>query len=83
MQKYKRMCWHAAIYTVLLSLGAYNSRPWSGADPAPYSGCINENVERVREKKRWIKEVKWRERGRRRDQSPSILFCIRHWPWCF
>jgi len=25
---------------------------------------------RVREKKRWRKEEKWRERGRRRDQLP-------------
>jgi len=33
---------------------------------------------RVREKKRWRKEEKWREEGRRRDQPPSILFCIRH-----
>jgi len=34
-------------------------------------------MERVREKKRWKKEEKWRERGRRIDQPPSILFCIR------
>jgi hypothetical protein len=29
---------------------------------------------RVREKKRWRKEEKWRER----PAPPSILFCIRH-----
>ena len=28
------------------------------------------NMGRVREKKRWRKEEKWRERGRRRDQPP-------------
>jgi len=34
---------------------------------APYSWCINGNMGRVREKKRWRKEKKI-ERGRRKDQ---------------
>jgi hypothetical protein len=35
---------------------------------------------RVREKKRWGKEEKWREREKEEETSPpSILFCIRHW----
>jgi len=46
----------------------------------PYSWRINRNMERVKEKKRWRKEEKRKERGRRRDQPPSIMFCIRHWP---
>jgi hypothetical protein len=41
-----------------------------GGSSTPYSWCINRNMGRVREKKRWRKEEKWRERGRRRDQPP-------------
>jgi hypothetical protein len=35
-------------------------------------------MERVREKKRWRKEEKWREKRKKRDQPPSIVFCICH-----
>jgi hypothetical protein len=34
---------------------------------------------RVREKKRWRKEEKWREkRKKKRSAPPLIVFCIRH-----
>jgi len=45
----------------------------------PYCWCINGNMGRVREKKRWKKEEKmerwWK---KKRSAPPSILFCIRH-----
>jgi hypothetical protein len=38
--------------------------------PAPYSWCIDGNMDRVREKKRWMKEEKWREREKEEETSP-------------
>ena len=51
----------------------------TGGLQPPYSWCINENIERMREKKRWRKEEKWRKKEEEEKTSPlSILFCIRH-----
>jgi hypothetical protein len=36
----------------------------------PYSWCINGNMGWVREKKRWRKEEKWREREEEEETSP-------------
>jgi len=53
-------------------------RGLGGLQP-PYCWCINGNMGRVREKKRWKKEEKierwWK---KKRSAPPSILFCIRH-----
>ena len=47
--------------------------------PPPYCWCINGNMGRVREKKRWKKEEKNGEMVEEEEISPpSILFCIRH-----
>jgi len=48
-----------------------------GGSSPPYSWCINGNMGRVREKKRWRKEEKWRERKKKRPALSSIMFCIR------
>jgi len=40
----------------------------AGGLQPPYSWCINENMGRMREKKRWRKEEKWREREREEEE---------------
>ena len=52
------------IYLMILS-GVDLPGGWGGSSP-PYSWCINGNMGRVKEKKRWRKEEKWRERKKKR-----------------
>ena len=60
---------HRRVVSLRYKQGRIYRGGWGGSSP-PYSWCINGNMGRVREKKRWRKEEKWRERGRRRDQHP-------------